>query len=108
MKTVGLMKIVGIILMIASVVGGIVLLIRGITQKETTFIIASIIAIIFGSCTSLAVIYAADVPQTYDKAFEAKRSADSNSKSIIRMSDEIKTLQNQVKELKEIIKNIQK
>lgn len=108
MKTVGIMKVVGFILLFGSIIGAIILLVNGIKEKEYTTIPISIAAAVFGVCTSLAIVYAADVPQTFDIAFEAKRSTTSNSKSIIRMSDEIKTLQNQVKELKEIIKNIQK
>lgn len=103
-----MMKIVGFILMFVSIIGGIIALIIGVTQKETAVIIESVVAIIFGSCTSLAVVYAADVPQTFDAAFAAKRSSDSNSKSIIRMIEEINALKNQIKELKEIIKNNQK
>lgn len=102
------MKIVGYILMVISIIGGIVLLITGIREKETVIILLSFIATIFGVCTSLAVVYAADVPGIEGVVNSARRISDSNSKSIMKLEKELKAatssiqrLKNELKELKE-------
>ena len=103
-----MMKVCGYIQLILCALIGVVLTGVGIRDREVTNIILGVVLLITGPIQGLAVVYASYVPDVSDTVDATKKSSDSNSKSIIRMSDEIKTLQNQVKELKEIIKNIQK
>lgn len=100
------MKIVGYILMVLSIIGGIVLLISGIKEREYIMILVSVMAVIFGVCTSLAVVYAADVPVAYDNASFAKRNAVDNGKSIRRLMDDLKQANNEISILKKEIKNL--
>ena len=106
------MKIVGYILIVISIIGAISLVITGIGDKEVATVVLGIVAAIFGVATSLAVVYAADVPIAYDNASYAKRTAVDNGKSIRRLMDDLKkanadisSLKKEINALKELIKN---
>ena len=94
--------------MILSIIGAIVLVINGISDKEIINVVLGFVAAVFGVCTSLAVVYAADVPIVKGIAQSASAKADSRAMTVAKDLDALKSevhkLKVEVKTLKEQLK----
>lgn len=105
------MKVAGYILLVIGIIGGVAIMIAGFAEQSSGIgflgILLGGVSIYFSVCSSLSIIYAADIPVVQGTAEHALTQAKSNVKELNKVKDEIKALKQENRKLVEKILELQ-